>query len=92
MALSIALAFTSTTGILHAEDSINAGKEKSEACVSCHGDNGNSIVSTFPKLAEQHSSYLIKQLQAFKIPYIPNVIVAAIKPINGERKLKLNLG
>jgi len=78
LALSIALAFTSTTGILHAEDSINAGKEKSEACVSCHGDNGNSIVSTFPKLAEQHSSYLIKQLQAFKSGARKNPMMSAI--------------
>ncbi|MEQ1530275.1 MAG: c-type cytochrome, partial [Methylococcales bacterium] len=27
---------------------------------------GNSMVSTFPKLAQQHSSYVVKQLQAFK--------------------------
>ena len=66
LALSLALAFTSTSGILHAEGNISAGKEKAAACVSCHGDNGNSMVSTFPKLAQQHSSYLIKQLQAFK--------------------------
>lgn len=66
LALSLALAFTSTSGILHAEGNISAGKEKAAACVSCHGENGNSMVSTFPKLAQQHSSYLIKQLQAFK--------------------------
>jgi cytochrome c553 len=66
LALSLALALTGTSGILHAEGDISAGKEKAASCVSCHGDNGNSMVSTFPKLAEQHSSYLIKQLQAFK--------------------------
>jgi cytochrome c553 len=66
LALSLALAFTSTSSILHAEGDIDAGKDKAAACVSCHGDNGNSMVSTFPKLAEQHPSYLIKQLQAFK--------------------------
>ena len=66
LALSLALAFTSTSGILHADDSINSGKEKAASCISCHGDNGNSMVSTFPKLAQQHPSYLIKQLQAYK--------------------------
>jgi len=66
LALSLALAFTSTSGILHAEGNISAGKEKAAACASCHGDNGNSMVPTFPKLAEQHPSYLVKQLQAFK--------------------------
>lgn len=65
-ALSLALALTSTVGILHAEPNISAGKEKAAQCASCHGDAGNSMVATFPKLAEQHSSYLIKQLQAFK--------------------------
>jgi cytochrome c553 len=66
LALSLALAFTSTSSILHAEASINAGKEKTASCVSCHGEHGNSLVSTFPKLAGQNPSYLIKQLEAFK--------------------------
>ncbi len=64
--LSISLALTSATGILHAEGNINAGKQKAESCASCHGDNGNSMVATFPKLAQQHSSYLARQLHAFK--------------------------
>jgi cytochrome c553 len=78
LALSLALAFTSTSSILHAEGSINAGKEKAASCVSCHGDNGNSMVSTFPKLAQQHSSYLIKQLQAFKNGTRKNPMMSAI--------------
>ncbi|MDD1614563.1 MAG: cytochrome c4 [Methylococcaceae bacterium] len=78
LALSLALAFTSTSAILHAEGNINAGKEKAAACVSCHGDNGSSIVSTFPKLAQQHSSYLIKQLQAFKTGTRKNPMMSAI--------------
>jgi cytochrome c553 len=45
---------------------INAGKQKASSCGSCHGDGGNSMVATFPKLAQQHSSYLSKQLHAFK--------------------------
>jgi len=64
--LSISLALASATSILHAESNINAGKEKSASCSSCHGDDGNSMVATFPKLAQQHSSYLAQQLQAFK--------------------------
>lgn len=64
--LSISLALTSATGILHAEGNINAGKQKTTSCTGCHGDNGNSMVATFPKLAQQHSSYLERQLHAFK--------------------------
>jgi cytochrome c553 len=66
LAFSLTLAFSSTQGILHAESNISSGKEKAASCASCHGENGNSLVSTFPKLAQQHTSYLIKQLQAFK--------------------------
>jgi cytochrome c553 len=64
--LSFVLAFAVASPILHAEATLKAGKEKSSACAGCHGENGNSMVSTFPKLAEQHASYLLKQLQAFK--------------------------
>jgi len=78
LALSLALAFTSTSSILHAEASSNAGKEKAASCVSCHGEHGNSLVSTFPKLAGQHSSYFIKQLQAFKNGTRKNPMMSAI--------------
>ncbi|MGZ8181394.1 MAG: c-type cytochrome [Methylobacter sp.] len=64
--LSISLVLTSATSILHAEGNITAGKQKAESCASCHGENGNSMVATFPKLAQQHSSYLDRQLHAFK--------------------------
>jgi len=66
LALSIALAFTGATPIVHAEGSIKAGQEKAAACASCHGEDGNSMVSTFPKLAQQHESYLERQLKDFK--------------------------
>ena len=78
LALSLALAFTSTSGILHAEGNISSGKEKAAACISCHGDNGNSLVSSFPKLAQQHSSYLIKQLKAFKSGARQNPMMSSI--------------
>ncbi|MGZ8224547.1 MAG: c-type cytochrome [Methylobacter sp.] len=66
LALSLALAYAGTSNIVHAEGNINAGKEKAASCAGCHGENGNSMVGTFPKLAQQHSSYLQRQLQAFK--------------------------
>lgn len=64
--LSISLALTSAASILHAEGNINAGKQKATSCAGCHGEDGNSMVATFPKLAHQHSSYLQQQLHAFK--------------------------
>lgn len=42
------------------------GKEKAAACDGCHGENGNGAAPIFPKLADQHASYLFKQLSDFK--------------------------
>ncbi len=66
LALSISLALTAVSGILHAEGSVSAGKQKTASCAGCHGENGNSMMPMFPKLAGQHPGYLIKQLIAFK--------------------------
>ncbi|CAG4883895.1 Cytochrome c4 [Georgfuchsia toluolica] len=35
-------------------------------CGGCHGDDGNSVKPTVPKLAGQHADYLYKQLRNFK--------------------------
>jgi cytochrome c553 len=49
-----------------APGNIAAGKQKSEACVACHGPDGNSTVGTWPKIAGQNARYLFEQLKAFK--------------------------
>ena len=66
LALSISLAFPVMSNIAIAEGNISEGQIKSENCASCHGEDGNSMASTFPKLAGQHANYLVKQLKAFK--------------------------
>ena len=35
-------------------------------CAACHASDGNSTTLVYPKLAQQHPEYLIKQLQEFK--------------------------
>ena len=77
-AVLFALALTSTSSILHAEGSIDAGKEKAVLCFSCHGESGNSVVSTFPKLAQQNTSYLVKQLQAYKNGTRKNAMMSVV--------------
>jgi len=42
------------------------GATDSQTCAACHGPNGNTDVSAWPKLAGQHMSYLIKQLQDYQ--------------------------
>ena len=66
LVLSISLAFSTAPNLVHAEGNISLGKTKSASCAGCHGEDGNSIASTFPKLAGQHAGYIAQQLQAFK--------------------------
>lgn len=39
---------------------------KTRLCSRCHGEAGNSMQPRYPKLAGQHSAYLIKQLHDFQ--------------------------
>ena len=43
-----------------------AGKGKSALCQGCHGEDGNSVAPTFPKLAGQWSDYIQKQVREFQ--------------------------
>lgn len=42
------------------------GKNISQTCAACHGADGNSVNPVWPKLAGQHTSYTVKQLNEFK--------------------------
>jgi len=53
-------------GSVNAAGNAEAGKEKAAMCAACHGPDGNSLIDIYPKLAGQHSDYLIKQLKEFK--------------------------
>ena len=43
-----------------------SGKDKSAFCQGCHGEDGNSLSGTFPKLAGQWSDYIQKQVREFQ--------------------------
>lgn len=38
-----------------------AGEQKSAICAACHGADGNSVVSAWPKIAGQHADYAARQ-------------------------------
>ena len=44
-------------------------------CAACHGADGNSGTPAYPKLAQQHPEYLVKQLQEFKSGTRKNAIM-----------------
>lgn len=41
-------------------------ENKIPACVSCHGPQGLGVDANFPRLAGQHASYIMSQIQAWK--------------------------
>jgi cytochrome c553 len=44
----------------------DAGKDKSAVCAACHGADGNSTNTLWPKLAGQHENYIVQQLKNFQ--------------------------
>ncbi|MBW6452667.1 MAG: cytochrome c4 [Methyloprofundus sp.] len=71
LALSVSIALLNISGIAQAKTEMaaanaSAGKTKSASCSGCHGEDGNSMMPLFPKLADQNEEYLVKQMQAFK--------------------------
>ena len=51
-------------------------------CAACHGAEGNSGVPAYPKLAQQHPDYLVKQLQEFKSGKRANPIMMGLSLIH----------
>lgn len=58
-------ATTTPSKPIHAD--ANAGKNKTQTCVACHAQDGNSTVPNWPKIAGQYQDYLVKQLKDFRL-------------------------
>ena len=57
---------------------VDAGRAKAkEVCAACHGENGNSTVPDYPRLAGQHADYLAKALRDYKSGARKNAIMSA---------------
>ncbi|MDP6550768.1 MAG: c-type cytochrome [Arenicellales bacterium] len=62
-----------------------AGQLKAQACVACHGADGNSTTSDFPSLAGQVPGYIAGQLAAFKSGKRANPIMMGLaQPLSAE--------
>lgn len=68
---NIALSLTMLFGLIGSAQAVDgdveAGKAKSATCAACHGPDGNSSITAYPKIAGQHAGYLYKQLKEFKL-------------------------
>ena len=45
---------------------VEAGRDKAQACIACHGETGAADNPAFPMLAGQHADYLVHALEAYK--------------------------
>jgi len=62
-----------------------AGREKSELCQGCHGEEGISFEPAVPKLAGQYGAYIAKELRNFQAGTRTHQIMSDIaKTINDE--------
>lgn len=79
------LILASLSGSVLAAGDATAGKTKAAACAACHTADGNSVITTYPKLAGQHASYIAKQLADFKSGVRKNAIMAGMAaPLNEQ--------
>ena len=71
-------AYTSEEEPAAAAEPQKSGKELSQQCVACHGEDGNSPTSAFPRIAGQHEDYLLHSLRSYKNGERKNAIMAGI--------------
>ncbi len=57
-------------------------------CAACHGADGNSGSPAYPKLAQQHPDYLVKQLQEFKSGKRANAIMSGMAAALSDEDMK----
>jgi cytochrome c553 len=67
---------------------VAAGKGKAAACGSCHGEDGNSQDSNFPRLAGQYESYLVKALEDYKSGVRANPMMSSFAAALSEQDMK----
>jgi cytochrome c553 len=75
-ALLAMLAVTMPLSLMAAPGSPEAGKEKAKVCEACHGPDGKSVDPSYPNLAGQHRTYLVKALGDYRAGRRQNAIMA----------------
>ncbi|MDZ7938172.1 MAG: c-type cytochrome [Rhodoferax sp.] len=57
-------------------------------CAACHGADGNAGTPAYPKLANQHPEYLVKQLQEFKSGKRANAVMSGFAGTLADEDMK----
>ena len=83
----VSLLLTFFSSFVIAAGNAEVGQVKSGTCMGCHGLAGNSNIPSFPKLAGQGESYLIKQLQYFKSGERNNAMMNGVASLLSEEDM-----
>ena len=77
--LAIILMSVSLASVAQAAGNAAAGEKiVTGVCAACHGVDGNSVITTNPKLAQQHPEYIAKQLANFKSGERKNAVMSGM--------------
>lgn len=66
----------------------SSGKEKSQVCQACHGLDGKSVDPTYPNLAGQYESYLVKALGDYRAGRRTNAVMAGFAANLSDQDIK----
>lgn len=75
IALACATLAVLAPATVRAEGYPEAGREKAKQCEACHGTDGKAVEPSYPNLAGQHESYLIKALSDYRSGARENAIM-----------------
>ena len=59
---------------------VDKGSQLVESCEACHGADGNSIITDWPKLSGQNQRYLYEQLKYFRDGQRMNALMMSVTP------------
>lgn len=74
-ALLCGVTIAAISATAHAGGNPEAGREKARTCEACHGTDGKSVEPSYPNLAGQYESYLIKALSDYRSGARDNAIM-----------------
>lgn len=80
--------FRSMNSTLPITGNPQTGKSKAASCASCHGEDGNSENSMFPRLAGQYESYLVRALSEYKSGARSNPMMMGFASTLSEEDMK----
>ena len=62
--------------------------DEANSCVGCHGADGNSMISSFPKIAGQYEDYIYHALKSYQNGGRNNAIMSGIAGTLNDKQMK----